>query len=46
MAPNLKNAEAERLADEVARLFGRGRHRAYLDFGDCQSYAVARLSAS
>ena len=24
--------------------FGRGRHRAHLNFGDCLSYATARLS--
>jgi ribonuclease VapC len=24
--------------------FGKGRHRAGLNFGDCQSYAVARLA--
>ncbi len=27
------------------RRFGRGRHRANLNFGDCLSYAVARLAA-
>lgn len=26
------------------RRFGRGRHRANLNFGDCLSYAVARLA--
>jgi ribonuclease VapC len=30
-------------ADAYAR-FGRGRHRAALTFGDCLSYAVAKLS--
>ena len=24
--------------------FGRGRHRARLNFGDCMSYAVSRLA--
>jgi ribonuclease VapC len=27
------------------RRFGRGRHRANLNFGDCLSYAVARLAS-
>ena len=28
------------------RLFGKGRHPAALNFGDCFSYALARLSAA
>jgi len=31
-------------ACEAFLRFGRGRHRAALNFGDCLSYAVARLS--
>jgi ribonuclease VapC len=31
-------------AGEAFLRFGRGRHRAALNFGDCLSYAVARLS--
>ena len=33
-----------REAAEAYRRFGRGRHRARLNFGDCLSYATARLS--
>ncbi len=29
------------IARDAARTFGRGRHRAALDFGDCFSYALA-----
>ena len=29
------------LAREAFRLFGKGRHRAHLNFGDCFSYALA-----
>ena len=25
--------------------FGRGRHKAQLNFGDCMAYAVAKLAA-
>jgi ribonuclease VapC len=31
-----------RLAIEAFRKFGRGRHRAALNFGDCLSYATAK----
>lgn len=35
--------EAEwRLAVDAFRTFGRGRHRAALNFGDCLAYATAR----
>ena len=30
------------LATETFRRFGRGRHKAALNFGDCMSYALAR----
>lgn len=30
---------------EAAARFGRGRHRAALNFGDCLAYAVAKLAA-
>ena len=30
------------LATEAFRRFGRGRHKAALNFGDCMSYALAR----
>jgi ribonuclease VapC len=33
-----------RLAREAFRHFGRGRHPARLDFGDCRAYALARAS--
>lgn len=29
---------------ETFARFGKGRHRAALNFGDCMSYAVARLA--
>jgi len=32
------------LARDAARTFGRGRHRAALNFGDCFSYALAIAS--
>lgn len=31
-----------RLAREAFRRFGKGRHRAQLNFGDCMAYAVAK----
>ena len=35
----------ERIADADAyATYGRGRHAASLDFGDCTSYAVARMA--
>lgn len=34
-----------REAIEAFRRFGRGRHAANLNFGDCMTYAVGRLSA-
>jgi len=39
----------ERIADALAAAdayatYGRGRHAASLDFGDCTSYAVARMA--
>jgi ribonuclease VapC len=33
-----------RAAVEAFRRYGRGRHAAALDFGDCLAYAVARLA--
>lgn len=33
-----------RAAAEAFRRFGRGRHAAGLDFGDCLAYAVAKLA--
>jgi len=33
-----------RVAIEAFRRFGRGRHRAALNFGDCLTYAVASLA--
>lgn len=33
-----------RQAAEAYARFGRGRHKAALNFGDCLSYAVARLA--
>ena len=33
-----------RLAIEAFRRFGKGRHRASLDYGDCFSYALARAT--
>ena len=33
-----------RVAVEAYRRFGKGRHAAALNFGDCLTYAVARLS--
>lgn len=33
-----------REATEAFRRFGRGRHEAELNFGDCLTYAVARLA--
>lgn len=32
----------ERLAREAFRHFGKGRHKAGLNFGDCFSYALAK----
>ena len=34
--------EQARLAREAYRDFGKGRHRAALNFGDCLAYALAR----
>ncbi len=34
-----------REAVDAFRRFGKGRHRAGLSFGDCMSYATARLAA-
>ena len=36
------DAEQSLIAREAYRLFGKGRHRAGLNFGDCCSYALAR----
>lgn len=35
-------AEIGTLAVEASRLYGRGRHKADLNFGDCFAYACAR----
>lgn len=37
-------AEQAQVAREAWRRFGRGRHAAALNFGDCFSYALARVS--
>jgi|SoiMethySBSTD1v2_1073268.scaffolds.fasta_scaffold00081_42 ribonuclease VapC len=46
-APRLRVVAFERRMFECARAafdrFGRGHHRAKLNFGDCMSYAVAKL---
>ena len=46
-APRLKIVPFDRRAYESARLaferYGTGRHKAKLNFGDCFSYAVAKL---
>ena len=34
-----------RVAIEAGRRFGKGRHPAALDFGDCLAYATARVAA-
>jgi ribonuclease VapC len=36
--------EHYRVAVSAFQRYGKGRHPAALDFGDCLSYAVARLS--
>lgn len=36
--------EHARAAAEAFARFGKGRHRADLNFGDCMSYAVAKLA--
>lgn len=36
--------EHARAAAEAFVQFGKGRHRAALNFGDCMSYAVAKLA--
>ncbi len=37
-------AEQARIAREAYRDFGKGRHRAGLNFGDCFSYALAKVT--
>jgi len=37
--------EQARLAQVAWRRFGKGRHRASLNYGDCMSYALARQRA-
>jgi len=39
------DAEQAHLARQAFRQYGKGRHPAGLNFGDCFSYALARLSA-
>ena len=39
-------SEHSREAHDAWLRFGKGRHPAALNFGDCMSYAVARLSGS
>ena len=36
--------EHARIAAEAFARFGKGRHRAALNFGDCMTYAVAKLA--
>lgn len=38
------SADHARLAIDVFRRFGKGRHRAGLNFGDCFSYALAEAT--
>jgi ribonuclease VapC len=38
------DAEHARVANDAWRRFGRGRHAANLNFGDCLAYATARLA--
>jgi ribonuclease VapC len=38
------SVEHSRLAVDAFRRFGKGRHRAALNFGDCFSYALARAT--
>jgi ribonuclease VapC len=40
------NGVLERVAAEAYERFGKGRHPAALNFGDCMTYAVARHSAA
>jgi len=50
MPLNIKNRDVERLVDEVAKIteafrrFGKGRHPAALNLGDCLTYATAKLA--
>jgi ribonuclease VapC len=37
-------AEQARIAREAYRDFGKGRHRAGLNFGDCFAYALAKVT--
>ena len=37
-------AQQARIAREAYRDFGKGRHRAGLNFGDCFSYALAKVT--
>jgi ribonuclease VapC len=37
-------AEQAKIAREAYRDFGKGRHRAGLNFGDCFAYALARVT--
>jgi uncharacterized protein with PIN domain len=37
-------AEQAELAREAWRLYGKGRHSAGLNFGDCFSYALAKIT--
>jgi ribonuclease VapC len=39
-------AEHHDVATRAFERYGRGRHKAALNFGDCMSYAVARLAGS
>jgi ribonuclease VapC len=39
------DVEQAHLARQAFRLYGKGRHSAGLNFGDCFSYALARSSA-
>lgn len=36
--------EHARLAASAFRKYGKGRHKAALDFGDCLTYAIAKLA--
>lgn len=37
------DAEQARIARDAFRKYGKGRHRAALNFGDCLSYALSRV---
>ena len=38
------DAEQARIARDAFRRYGKGRHRARLNYGDCMTYATARVA--